>query len=488
MNIQEFGASIKKKYPQYADIPDADLGSKMLEKYPQYADMVAQPQQEKPQEKSTGRKILEGAASFTGGKELARGAAAAINSITDKTQESVLMDTETINSIFTQANKLPVGDPKKKELLKQAAQIAGISSQNAQESIDAIPTTKQVLGSAGKLALTVGTLGTSGVAAGLKGTAGVGARVLEGGLTGAAYQALSNLEGAKPVGKGVKTSAMIGGAIPLAGSALSKGRELLGRATKATGEKIVYSTIKPSIADVKDGFDVKTISKYDLNGSLDQMLIKTEDKMKSLVDELQAKIKSTDAPVDLKSVAEDTVKKMLAENKTNNFGNSASIKKVLNALASEIDDVSANGLVSLPEAQAIKQAAGKKGAWVFGSADPDATAIERVYTAFYRELKKKIEDTAPAGVSAINQQISELIPVSNALIRRIPVATRNNALSLGDLLTLGTTALNPQFAPLFVANKLAQSPRFGSLLAELGQRVAEKGGATTNLGKRIFGQ
>jgi hypothetical protein len=38
--LEQFGQSIKEKYPQYADIPDAELGSKMLAKYPQYSDMV----------------------------------------------------------------------------------------------------------------------------------------------------------------------------------------------------------------------------------------------------------------------------------------------------------------------------------------------------------------------------------------------------------------------------------------------------------------
>ncbi|MFZ3074069.1 MAG: hypothetical protein WA093_03000 [Minisyncoccales bacterium] len=40
MTIDQFGQAIKRKYPQYRDIPDAELGKKMLAKYPQYSDMV----------------------------------------------------------------------------------------------------------------------------------------------------------------------------------------------------------------------------------------------------------------------------------------------------------------------------------------------------------------------------------------------------------------------------------------------------------------
>lgn len=38
--LEQFGQTIKAKYPQYNDIGDAELGQKMLAKYPQYHDMV----------------------------------------------------------------------------------------------------------------------------------------------------------------------------------------------------------------------------------------------------------------------------------------------------------------------------------------------------------------------------------------------------------------------------------------------------------------
>lgn len=41
MPIDQFGATIKAKHPEYADLPDAELGQKVLDKYPQYQDMVA---------------------------------------------------------------------------------------------------------------------------------------------------------------------------------------------------------------------------------------------------------------------------------------------------------------------------------------------------------------------------------------------------------------------------------------------------------------
>lgn len=43
MTIEEFGQTIKQKYPSYADMSDAELGQKMLTKFPQYQDMIDSP-------------------------------------------------------------------------------------------------------------------------------------------------------------------------------------------------------------------------------------------------------------------------------------------------------------------------------------------------------------------------------------------------------------------------------------------------------------
>lgn len=43
MTIEQFGQSVKAKYPQYAKYSDADIGKAMLEKYPQYRSRVKVP-------------------------------------------------------------------------------------------------------------------------------------------------------------------------------------------------------------------------------------------------------------------------------------------------------------------------------------------------------------------------------------------------------------------------------------------------------------
>jgi hypothetical protein len=337
---------------------------------------------------------------------------------------------------------------------------------------------EEFLGSVGKLGLTALTLGTGGVAAGIKGVAGIAARAAESGLIGAAFQALNNIEAGEPIKKGVVGAGALTAAIPAAGGALRGVKSL----AKPLGEKIQFSLIKPLAVDIADGFKVENINKYGLGGSLQTTLKKTEQKLAELTEQLYRKIKDSDAVLDLKEIAQRTAKEVLGK-KEKIFGDISRTKKVLESLISEVEEYSGNGLVSLPEAQAIKQAVGKKGAWVFGFRDPDSTAIETVYNKFYNLLKTEIENKAPVGVKEINKQISELIPISHAIIRRIPVAERQNVLGLGDLITGGFSIGSPVATSLFIANRLTKSGTFGKILAGI-----EPKQAVTTIGQRIFGK
>lgn len=43
LTIEQFGATVKQKYPQYANFSDAEIGQKTLEKYPEYSDRIIKP-------------------------------------------------------------------------------------------------------------------------------------------------------------------------------------------------------------------------------------------------------------------------------------------------------------------------------------------------------------------------------------------------------------------------------------------------------------
>ncbi len=344
----------------------------------------------------------------------------------------------------------------------------------------------QFAGSAAKLGLTAATIGTGGVAAGIRGAAGLGARTVESGVIGGVFQALGNIERKEAIGKGVGRAALIGGAIPGVGTAAVAAKRAFGRGAQRGGEKILTTIIKPSKADLADGFKIATVTKNRLGGTLKQMAQKTEDRISSLAKQLSTKIKGSDTPVDINQIARKTVDKLLKD-KTRQFGEVRGVRRAIEGLQAEILEVTPSGIVDLAEAQAIKQAAGRKGAWVFGNADPDARAVEKVYTAFYRNLRRAIEKAAPPGVQNLNNRLSNLIPVQHAIIRRIPVAERNNAISLPDVIAGGFGFINPAGFAILGARRLAASGRFGAFLTRAGERLAKQKPPRTVFGRRILG-
>lgn len=248
---------------------------------------------------------------------------------------------------------------------------------------------------------------------------------------------------------------------------VEKGAKALADGAKRLGSKIQYSVIKPTQADVEDGFDIATVKEFNLGGSLKDTFKKTNDKLGELSTLLNSKLAANKEPLDMNAVYERTLDR-LAANKAQNFGSTSNMEGALERLRGEIINVvGPNGLSSIPEAQQIKRASGHFGAWTHGMTDPDSTAAQKVFNAFYHELKEEIERVSPEGVREINQQISRLIPIQNAVIRRIPIAERNAPLSLSDLTTLVGGTLEPRALSLSVANFLAKSGKFGNALTQV---------------------
>lgn len=287
------------------------------------------------------------------------------------------------------------------------------------------------------------------------------------GAAGAVQSGTASVAQGSTAGQVVKDTA-VGAAL---GAAVGGAVKLFGNLLQKSGEKITTSVIRPSTADVADGFSIDTIQKYDLGGTLRQSLEKTDTLMDDLSRQLNTKLSASNATVNLSQTYEATARKLLG-NKFENFGSNASMERALESLRTEVvSSAGVNGLVSVPEAQTIKRAAGHLGAWLYKSPDPDANTKEKVYTAFYQTLKKQIEENAPEGVREINKQLSELIPVMNAIVRRIPVADRNNVLSLTDIISLTGATFEPSALGLTLVNLASKSGRVGNALM--------KGGAAT---------
>lgn len=283
-------------------------------------------------------------------------------------------------------------------------------------------------------------------------------------LTGAAIgasqgagEAMQQEKSAKEVGK----SGAIGAAIGAVTSGVIGGFSKL---LSKVGEKIQTSVIRPTSPDLKDGFSMQTIKDYNLGGNLKTTLSKTQTKMDELTTELSNKLAASPEKVDLQKVYQETANELLNSNKMKGFGSGSKIEGALKELGDEISIV--GNELSIPDAQLIKQAAGRQGAWQFGKQDAESNAREAVYNAFYSKLKGQIETLSPEGVREINQQLSKLIPVANAVIRRIPVAERNNLISLSDMIGLVGSTLNPAALSPTIINLISKSGTAGNLISK----------------------
>jgi len=284
----------------------------------------------------------------------------------------------------------------------------------------------------------------------------------------------------------VKTAAIISAMFPVAGAVI---RGVGGKILPKSGAKILFSKVRPSIKDVRDGFpqemdDVANLfKKYNIGGSLDDMNVQTQTALNKRISQLNNTLKASPAKVNPYEAFQKTVDEF-TQNRAKSFGENRAITRVLRGLRGELDDVASGGKVGVFDATLIKRNAGTKGAWQFGRVDPDASAMEEVYSTFYRNMKDVINKNAPKEVQVLNREIQDLIPVSNAIIRRIPVEMRNNALGMFDNLALTASIFDPSALAILGANRLAKSGKFAKILLDASERLSNPQSA---IGQRILG-
>lgn len=275
----------------------------------------------------------------------------------------------------------------------------------------------------------------------------------------------------------------------------------ISKATEAVSGKIMNALIKPSNIDIKNGFSSENITKYGLTGSLNSSLSKTSSKLNGLSEQLTNKLKGSTNTVDIDKVVADTVSEV-RDKKSLMFGRVADMNGGLAELKNDLVDflkafeeagqsVSSNSMPLLIANNQLKRGAGLKGSWVYGRLDKNAQAIEQVYSVFYNKLKVAIEKAAPPGVQQINKTMSKLIPIQSAIIKRIPVAERQNVFGLQDTMFMVGAAFDPAtlavYAPYFafkrgtfatILLKASQSRIPGSLIkstvSELGEKKDEE--------------
>ena len=387
----------------------------------------------------------------------------------------------------------------KQTIIKEAQRIKSSRQQPIRllgADVNRITNEKQAMGSAlnlasnfvggGGVAKTAGAGVKTGVLAAVK--AGVKAGAKSGVLYGAgdAMSEDRNVLGGALMGGA--SGAIAGGLIPAAiGGGLKVAKVItspfstainkIAPALEKAAIKVENVITKPSKTDIAHGFKANNVFKYNLGGGIGQSLQKTESLIGQLVsraENLRGKSKSTiDLNTIVNSVADD-----LSTGGVNKLGMNKKIYNAFKSFVKELEEVAPTGKMNTVDAQKAKVALGKMGSWLNGTKDLDANASETVANALYTKFKVAIENAVddPAELKAINKQLSEIIPIQNVLLKRIPVAERNSALSLTDIITAGSGMVDPKGWGLFAVNRLSKSGQFAEGLYKGAQKL--KSGAT----------
>lgn len=295
---------------------------------------------------------------------------------------------------------------------------------------------------------------TNKIKAGVK----TGTRLLDtlfgAGIEGASAGAVGAAQSGSP-STGVKTGLAAGTTAAAIPAAASGARWL--------GERIERSLIKAGKADVEAGFNISNIFKHKLGGTLSESFDKSTERLNGLSNELRTQLRlygpTGKLPdIDIMQALTDTATE-LGGSQARNFGSNTGIQSAIQKLMDDpwFQSAAQNGKADLVTANEIKQAIGELGSWQYGMRDPDSLAMEKVANTLYSKLRKMIETASPGGpsrIKALNQAMGEIVPIRQAIIRRIPVEQRQNVLNLGDLIGVGTGNLG-----LSLANRLLRSGR-----------------------------
>lgn len=292
-------------------------------------------------------------------------------------------------------------------------------------------------------------------------------------VAAADLEGLLNIAALVPASKAGTTALEVGSKVA------SEGGEIASRNLIKAGEKIQKTVISPKDVDIKNGFRIENVTKHNLNGPLDEVLPKTTNAIKSYRTELQTVINELgDAPaVDL-SGALTKLREDFKKGKLKNLGSKASIDSTLGKIEKELDEILPNwkeGKINFSDSVDAKRAAGLNASFLHGQLQQGLSAEEKVWNNFYRILQKETEKVAAESGNTrfkeLNKTLSELIPIEQAAIRRVPVAERNNVLSLTDLISLTAGTIQPGALTIGILNKALKSGKVAKGLITVGKKI-----------------
>ncbi|MDD5060668.1 MAG: hypothetical protein PHN44_00085 [Candidatus Marinimicrobia bacterium] len=304
----------------------------------------------------------------------------------------------------------------------------------------------------------------------------LGKGAAEGGASAAAHQAESVASGEDASLAGaaaeVGLSTAMGPAAKLT-KGLIKG---IIKAPKAYSDKILDVYLKAPNKIYKDGLDVKNIDKYDLYGYTEQIADKAQKAIDVRYNEVKSALAESGASgkkVDFYKAIDEAVGE-IEKNKTKfpalfeaDIGADIPLKKASYRLLNTFDQMTDGALDVDPlKANELKQVVGEMGAAAFGKNTKEDDAMEALAMVTYGKLRNQIDNSTSGRVKLLNKEISELIPIKMAAMRRLPIEKRNEFFSIKEFggMAASMATGNPLPLSLSLSDRLLKNPYAAKIL------------------------
>ena len=253
------------------------------------------------------------------------------------------------------------------------------------------------------------------------------------------------------------------------------------KAPKEIAEGILSSYLKPPLKIYRDGFDVKNIDKYDLYGNTKEIGSKAQGAINERMDQIKVKLSEAGSSGEKIDLADSVIEaideiesqkekfpKLFIAAKNEETPLRVASEKIIGMMSRLANGADEDPLL----ANQIRQGLGEIAADAFGKYTKEDDALEAVAMITYRKLREQIEQKSPEGIRQLNKEISELIPIKNAAIRRTPIAERQDLISLKDAVSIAGALATNNPAPLLVkvADVTLKNTKFAKVLNRIGKQ------------------
>lgn len=298
---------------------------------------------------------------------------------------------------------------------------------------------------------------------------GVVPRAIESGFMGTGYQAAYNIEQGKPLTENLAFSTAFGAALPLAGTALGKGKQVVAQKTKIGLEnysaRIINSYIKPQLKFFEYGKNAgRGVAREGIvANSIDDLTNKVSakvDELGSLINTETQKVQGSTQIDDLFKNIDNTITNLKKAPNTN-----AHLITKLNGIKADVINYLETELSGWKEAYNIADANQllelKRfigGLARFTGNESDDKIVNMPLKMTYGSLKSKLNTLAKKSgidLSNLNERFADLITAKVALENRAKLAQKQNLVTIIDKNILGVGAIGAIFNPAYLAGAVA---------------------------------